>query len=351
MDIAAETTREVVTRRRVGLLARLGQGLGEVQTVEEVVALGRAVLASDTEDIVAVDMSVLADAPPDDGRLHVDLTPEGPVARMTLGAVPGGHLVFVGRLSQRQPLGRRLQDLVRVVASALRQAIRRVRIRDAERALADAQRGMAEVLQRSLLTTPLQPDHLQIAVRCWPATREAQVGGDWYDSFLRPDGALMLVLGDVAGHDRDAVAPRWGRCATCCGASPTRSTGRPRRSCRRSTTRCARCAWTSSPPRSWPRSSRPTSRRAKACAPCAGPAPAIRRRCWSRPTASVVFYTDGLIERRDRSLDEGFARLVGALQNGSIRDAEALCERLAELREECRDDDVALLVLTAHPEP
>jgi serine phosphatase RsbU (regulator of sigma subunit) len=68
------------------------------------------------------------------------------------------------------------------------------------------------------------------------------------------------------------------------------------------------------------------------------------------PGASVVFYTDGLIERRGQSLDEGIDRVLAALQGHRGQDAEAVCERLAALRGEPRDDDVALLVLTAHPE-
>jgi serine phosphatase RsbU (regulator of sigma subunit) len=32
------------------------------------------------------------------------------------------------------------------------------------------------------------------------------VGGDWYDAFLQPDGATMLVIGDVVGHGSDAAA-------------------------------------------------------------------------------------------------------------------------------------------------
>ncbi|NYJ06862.1 SpoIIE family protein phosphatase [Petropleomorpha daqingensis] len=64
----------------------------------------------------------------------------------------------------------------------------------------------AETLQRSLLTDPPQPGHLEIAVRYVPAAREAQVGGDWYDVFAQPDGSTMLVIGDVAGHDTEAAA-------------------------------------------------------------------------------------------------------------------------------------------------
>ncbi|MCF6506895.1 GAF domain-containing protein [Blastococcus sp. MG754426] len=64
----------------------------------------------------------------------------------------------------------------------------------------------AETLQRSLLTDPPEPDHLEVAVRYVPAAREAQVGGDWYDVFEQPDGSTVLVIGDVVGHDTQAAA-------------------------------------------------------------------------------------------------------------------------------------------------
>ncbi|MDK3255650.1 SpoIIE family protein phosphatase [Blastococcus capsensis] len=69
-----------------------------------------------------------------------------------------------------------------------------------------ADRALSDRLQQSLLTPPPEPDHLQIAVRYSPAAHEAQVGGDWYDAFLQPDGATMLVIGDVVGHDSSAAA-------------------------------------------------------------------------------------------------------------------------------------------------
>jgi serine phosphatase RsbU (regulator of sigma subunit)/PAS domain-containing protein len=69
-----------------------------------------------------------------------------------------------------------------------------------------AQQQLAEGLQRSLLTEPPQPDHGEIAVRYLPAAEAARVGGDWYDAFQQPGGATMLVIGDVVGHDTEAAA-------------------------------------------------------------------------------------------------------------------------------------------------
>ena len=65
---------------------------------------------------------------------------------------------------------------------------------------------VAEVLQRNLLGPPPEVAHLDTAVRYLPATRHAEVGGDWYDAFRMPDGTTMLVIGDVAGHDAPAAA-------------------------------------------------------------------------------------------------------------------------------------------------
>jgi serine phosphatase RsbU (regulator of sigma subunit) len=68
------------------------------------------------------------------------------------------------------------------------------------------QQKVAETLQRSLLTPPPQPDHLEIAVRYRPASAHALVGGDFYDAFTQPDGATLLVVGDVVGHSIEAAA-------------------------------------------------------------------------------------------------------------------------------------------------
>ena len=72
--------------------------------------------------------------------------------------------------------------------------------------LFEGQRRMAETLQRALLTAPAQPDDLDVVVRYVPAAEVAQVGGDWYDAFVQPGGATVLVIGDVMGHDRHAAA-------------------------------------------------------------------------------------------------------------------------------------------------
>ena len=97
-------------------------------------------------------------------------------------------------------------ELVHAFAAQCAQALARLQTLTAERRAAEISRLVSQTLQRSMLTEPFQPDQCQIAVRYLPATGAGQVGGDWYDSFLQADGALNLVIGDVVGHDIDAAA-------------------------------------------------------------------------------------------------------------------------------------------------
>jgi serine phosphatase RsbU (regulator of sigma subunit) len=63
----------------------------------------------------------------------------------------------------------------------------------------------AGLLERSLQPTRLPAlAGLQLAARYVPAEGRA-VGGDWYDAFSLPSGDLWLVTGDVAGHGLDAA--------------------------------------------------------------------------------------------------------------------------------------------------
>ncbi|MFI5930453.1 SpoIIE family protein phosphatase [Micromonospora sp. NPDC051543] len=71
----------------------------------------------------------------------------------------------------------------------------------------ETQHGTAQLLQRSMLPEHL-PDlpRLRIAARYDPGVDGNAAGGDFYDAFLLPTGALGVVLGDVAGHDVQAAA-------------------------------------------------------------------------------------------------------------------------------------------------
>ena len=62
-------------------------------------------------------------------------------------------------------------------------------------------RSVAETLQRSVLPDALPSiAGLDLAVRYIPGTDDIDVGGDWYDAFPLGDGQVGLVIGDVVGH-------------------------------------------------------------------------------------------------------------------------------------------------------
>jgi serine phosphatase RsbU (regulator of sigma subunit) len=91
------------------------------------------------------------------------------------------------------------QLLAREVAARLAAGLENAR-------LYDEQRQVAVALQESLL--PQLPHHhpdVELAGCYRPAADGANVGGDWYDAFTRPDGTLVLTVGDVVGHDLAAT--------------------------------------------------------------------------------------------------------------------------------------------------
>lgn len=113
---------------------------------------------------------------------------------LTRGAVGSAVLWWSG---VRPVTGRdsaRLTSLARSVTAAV----------DRIEAAAE-QRADAEMLQRSLLTRLPRPDGLELHARYVPAGRGREIGGDWYDGIILADGATAVVIGDVTGHDMAAA--------------------------------------------------------------------------------------------------------------------------------------------------
>jgi anti-sigma regulatory factor (Ser/Thr protein kinase) len=74
-------------------------------------------------------------------------------------------------------------------------------------ALYRRQRGIAETIQTSLLPAELpKMPGVSLCARYTPALREARIGGDWYDVFALDETTLGLAVGDVAGHGFGASA-------------------------------------------------------------------------------------------------------------------------------------------------
>ncbi|WP_428814643.1 SpoIIE family protein phosphatase [Streptomyces albus subsp. chlorinus] len=104
----------------------------------------------------------------------------------------------VARTGARKPFGEEELSLVDGVTRNLALGVERAR-------LFQETRHIAERLQRSLLPVLPRIPHLRMAARYAPSSTTAQVGGDWYDCFTVPGGQTALVIGDVTGHDIEAA--------------------------------------------------------------------------------------------------------------------------------------------------
>ncbi|MGW0605798.1 PP2C family protein-serine/threonine phosphatase [Streptomyces sp. NPDC002640] len=109
-----------------------------------------------------------------------------------------GDLYLSERLDGR-PFDHADQEVLVALASAAGMAIESAR-------LFEQVRDSAETFQRLLLPTlpDLGPHTAATVYR--PALEPNHLGGDWYDAMRLPDGALGIVIGDVYGHDLPAAA-------------------------------------------------------------------------------------------------------------------------------------------------
>ncbi len=231
------------------------------------------------------------------------------------------------------PVERSLDDaeqaLVAVQADQAAMAIQRTRERERDHEATTR-------LQRSLLPERLpEVDGLDVAARYNAGGAGLEIGGDWYDVVHRPDGLVHLTVGDVAGRGIGAAAlmgqlrnafrayaldhaspgeivqrllrhvggrrdgdgrhrharPGLGRGAVRVGrasaAARARPSHRPGVAARR--------------PGRRPRSARPT------------PGPVTEGHVQCAPGSTIVLYTDGLIEHRGASIDDGITQVSASL--------------------------------------
>ncbi len=237
---------------------------------------------------------------------------------------------------------------------------------------------VAETLQHSLLTPPPESAGLELAVRYRPAVSQDLVGGDWYDAVVLPDGATLLVIGDVVGHGVEAAAAmaqlrsavrtlaydspggpagtldrvdrvlaglHVGTLATALVARIEAGGERPGRALRWSSAghlppflvgADGRVRLLATVPERLLGTDEPGAR-TDHCATLA-------------PGETLVLVTDGLVEVGRRGIDEGLARIAGALRGLQELPADALCDRLlSRVLPGRTDDDVALLAVRVLP--
>lgn len=269
-------------------------------------------------------------------------------------------------------------ELLTAFAAQCAQALDRLLQRQAERSAAAVSRTMSEALQRSLLTAPPEPDHAHIVVRYVPASESARVGGDWYDAFLQRNGATVLVIGDVAGHDIAAAAGMaqlrslLRGIATHDSAGPveilsgldssmqllgvrtlaTAVVARLEQTAQEFDRGVTRLVWSNAghPP---PLVIHPDGRqevlderRPELLLGVDADTTRSEQTLALERDATVLLYSDGLIERRDADLDAGIARLQQAVRELEGSTLDELCDGLIERLVDGRpDDDVALAAI------
>ncbi|MDO3639015.1 SpoIIE family protein phosphatase [Mycolicibacterium arseniciresistens] len=273
---------------------------------------------------------------------------------------PRGLLVVWIELSEDRPFTPQDHTLLTVLAGRLSQGLQRVH-------QFDTQRETALALQHAMLGPSRLPGGF--TVRYHPASSPLQVGGDWYDVVNLDDGRVAMIVGDCVGHGL-AAATVMGQLRSACRAllldepSPAAAlTKLDRFAARLPGARCttAFCAvldagtgelvYSSAghpPPvmaladgelailddgRGFPLAVRPGQ-----------PRPEVRRTIPAR--ATLLLYTDGLVERRRVSLDQGIARAAEVVQEGRPAPLEELADEIMDRLTpvDGYQDDVALLL-------
>ena len=230
------------------------------------------------------------------------------------------------------------------------------------------ERRVALELQRAILPLHDEPfglPGLRAVVRYLPASRASRVGGDWYITAEMPTGKVLIAIGDVAGHGLAAAAGMarlrgalTGLAIT--GAPPERLVGwlndlvhhvAPEHTASvvagyfDPASRVLTWAQAGHPP--------PVLVRGSWAGPV-DPPPGILLGAGNTPYQAatlaldpgdvLLLYSDGLIERRDRSIDEGLATLVSAAR-GLADPERVVAAVLSALGSTDPEDDSCLVAL------
>lgn len=234
--------------------------------------------------------------------------------------------------------------------------------------LYEREHRLAEALQRAMLPEQAEVEGLDVWTYYAPNSANVQVGGDWYDVLQITPDVVGVVIGDVVGHDVEAAATmgqlrsvvrsygfdvtvpgpvlervdqlvaglRTPRSAALVFSTLTRADGR----------------WVLAYCRAGHLPMLLVRQgHARPLADAAGPLVGFGGGARSTATVelepgdSLVYFTDGLIERRDRGLREGLAALVDAAAAVTATDAAGIGEDLLARLADQPEDDVAVVVV------
>ncbi|MFF8833402.1 SpoIIE family protein phosphatase [Streptomyces sp. NPDC015131] len=292
--------------------------------------------------------------------------PAGPARRVPLeaeGVVLGSLVIHDG------PGAGQDADHTTAIAQLIAQAVRRA-------GLFEHEHRLAVRLQRSLLPRLPEVPGLDIAGCYAPGTHMVHVGGDWYDVHPLGPQTVGLTIGDVAGHGI-AEATAMAQISTVLRSISRRHGDRPpavmaelndflgtyheglmATACYATYDRAARTlryTRAGHPPPLLIREDGTTEYLMAGLAPPLGPVPFDRypeAEVAVPPGATLVFYTDGLIERRGESLDVGLDRLARTAAAAPGLDALGTGELLLDRQPDTDvPDDRALLIVRFPPGP
>lgn len=239
-----------------------------------------------------------------------------------------------------------------------------------------ARERRAVVVLREALIRPDFPEvpGYDLAAQYLAAEDHPEIGGDWYDAFLVPDGRLMLTIGDISGHG--IVAARFmaklrhaARAYSCLDPDPTIVLSRLNQFLQHfsaddfATVQVAlldpaagtmNLASAGHLPPLLHRGDTsefigtPSYPPAGFFDPDATPPVARLTLC---PGDALLFYTDGLVERRGETLDASMQRLADATRGVSADNASQLTSAALTgcLDDHHRSDDVCVLAILRRP--
>ncbi|MFJ6213329.1 SpoIIE family protein phosphatase [Streptomyces sp. NPDC092296] len=295
--------------------------------------------------------------------LEPGLSEMGPGGLALLPLPAAGRVVGACLLGWEQPhtFSSDERALLTAAAALAGQALERAHTLDAEHELIGT-------LQRALLPRrlPQLPGGVAVA-RYLPATAGLEVGGDWYDVIPLTDGRVALVIGDVQGHNAGA-ATLMGQMRTAIRAYAVE--GHPadvvvshanRLLVGMGTDLFATCcyvvvdmeegsAWCARAGHIPPVLRLPDGRTEVVVAEGGPPLGVLEDAHFPitplalLPGTLLVLTTDGLVESRTLTLDDGLGRLCATLGRTEAGDVEQVADTLLGDATR-RDDDVAVLLL------
>ncbi len=277
------------------------------------------------------------------------------------------------------------QTLYGVVQDVTAREVSRARLAQADRRLREHQRSLAAEhrlaaqLQQIILPIPTEPidlPGLRVAVRYLPAEQANRVGGDWYHADAAPDGSVIVTVGDVAGHGlRSATAMAQLRHAVvaltaAATTDPAELLGYLNRLVYATNVggEIASAVIGRYDPTTgvllWAQAGHPAPLRTRAgvtvelerpAGPMLGALPHAQyetAKTTVLPGDLLIFYTDGLIEHRDRPLEEGLGSVIATLNRlSSGGSQQPLADLLAQLDRANPEDDTCIVAARRLPPP